>query len=100
MPFFPFYCCSSQGGIRVIPSCLAQKLSPFLFSQQVKLAGQSRLKTRKSSVYSETASKVGEGYIGRGKGLPSVQLAQGSALPCLTSQITAFKAKDGFCADH
>lgn len=50
MPAFPFYYCSSEGGIRVIPSWLAQKLSPFLFSQQVKLARQSRLKMGKNSL--------------------------------------------------
>lgn len=50
--------------------------------------------------FSETASKVGKEYIGRGEDLPPVQLARGSALPGPTSQIAAFKAKDRFCGDH
>lgn len=38
-----------------------------------------------SLVYSGTALKFGEEYIGREEGLPPVQLAQGSALPFLMS---------------
>lgn len=63
----------------------SQDLSSLLFSHQVMLEKQSRLKNKKHSIYKEAASKVGEEDTGRGKGLPSAQLAQGSMLPCLTT---------------
>lgn len=44
--------------------------------------------------FSETVPKIRKECIRRGEDLPPVQLAQGSASPSPTSQITACKAKE------
>lgn len=67
------------------PLVTSQELSSLLFSHQVMLEKQSRLKTTKHSINNEAASEDGEEDIGRGKGLPPAQLAQRSVLPCLTT---------------